>query len=265
MQKIGLIHYNFPGSLEDFLRYASENGFEYVEVQFRDVWPEGEENPERRAGEVRKLLDRYGLKASALSAGNDFVYLDEEPIKAQVRRMERLCKFAKILGTDILRTEGGRPKPDVPQERWAEAIAGCLRRCVEEFGEREGCRFAVDNHGLITNDAELQVEVFRRVGSDLVGANLDTMNYRWFGHSLETVRRFYEIIAPYVLHTHMKDGIGAREQYRGTALGEGEVDLEWAIRCLKDAGYQGVWCVEYEGKEPVEGYRKGLEYLRAHL
>ncbi|RKY60834.1 MAG: hypothetical protein DRP95_03755 [Candidatus Latescibacterota bacterium] len=118
---------------------------------------------------------------------------------------------------------------------------------------------------MITNDAELQVEVFRRVGSDLVGANLDTMNYRWFGHSLETVRKFYEIIAPYVLHTHMKDGIGAREQYRGTALGEGEVDLEWAIRCLKDAGYQGVWCVEYEGKEPVEGYRKGLEYLRAHL
>ncbi|HID11387.1 MAG TPA: hypothetical protein EYP17_08825 [Candidatus Latescibacteria bacterium] len=39
----------------------------------------------------------------------------------------------------------------------------------EEFGEQEGCHFAVDNHGLITNDAELHIEAFRRVGSDLVG------------------------------------------------------------------------------------------------
>jgi len=112
----------------------------------------------------------------------------------------------------------------------------------------------------VTNDAELQVEIFERVGSKNVGANLDTMNYRWFGHDLETVGRFYEIIAPYVFHTHLKDGTGSRGEYRGAALGEGEIDLAHAVECLRKVGYDGVWCVEYEGPE-AEG---GVGYARCY-
>ena len=96
--------------------------------------------------------------------------------------------------------------------------------------------------------------------------NLDTMNYRWAGHSLEAVNGFYEKIAPHVLHVHMKDGRNSFSDYEGTALGEGEIDLEWAVECLKKVDYQGVWCVEYEGKtDSREGYRKGLDWLRKHL
>jgi sugar phosphate isomerase/epimerase len=61
----------------------------------------------------------------------------------------------------------------------------------------------------------------------------------------------------------MKDGFGSREKYVCMPLGEGELDLKRAIRALKGAGYDGVWCVEYEGRDdPAIGYRKGLEYLR---
>lgn len=265
MKKIGIIHYNIPGSLEEFLRYASETGFGYVELQISDVWGQGVENPEAEAERAAKLVGSYGLKVSALSAGNDFVLLDEEEIKRQVERMKRICGLARILGTNIIRTEGGRPKESVPRERWAEAIAGCLKRCLD-FAEEMDIYFALDNHGLVTNDAELQVEIFEMVGSKRVGANLDTMNYRWFGHDLQTVKRFYEIIAPYTLHTHMKDGRGSRGEYRGEALGEGEIDLLYAVKCLKEAGYDGVWCAEYEGREdPRIGYRKCYEWLVKHV
>ena len=125
---------------------------------------------------------------------------------------------------------------------------------------------AVDNHGYVTNNYEIQLEVFDMVGSKHVGANLDTMNYRWFGHDLDTIGRIYEMIAPYTFHTHMKDGTGSRKNYVGAALGEGEIDLSKAIKCLKDAGYDGVWCSEYEGREdPVIGYRKCFEYLVANV
>jgi len=263
--KYGLIHYNFPGySMEDFLSYAQSTGFSYVEIQVGDIWKKDEplDNAKSNASDLRRAMDAHGLKVSALAAGNDFVQLEPKPVKAEAERMQKVCDLAQILGTKTIRTEGGRPKDSVPQDRWVEAISTCLTECVE-FAEPLEFRLAVDNHGLVTNDADRQVAIFEKVGSKSVGANMDTMNYRWFGHDVETVNRFYDLIAPYTLHTHMKDGFGSREKYVCMPLGEGELDLKRAIKALKRAGYDDVWCVEYEGREdPATGYRKGLEYLR---
>jgi len=267
--KIGVIHYNFPGfSFTDFLNYASETGFGYLELSVADVWGEGVENPEKKAEEVKKQVESLGLKVSALSAGNDFIVLEDDAVKAQVKRMGRICGLANILGTNVIRTEGGSPKNSVPKEKWVDAMAGCLIRCIDD-AEKNDVYLAVDNHGHVTNDGDLQVELFKKVGSDRVGANMDTMNYRWAGNSLEKIAHFYEIVAPYTFHTHMKDGTGSLGEYRGAALGEGEIDLQHAIKCLKDAGYDGAWCAEYEGSEGADtdflGYKKCCDWMKANL
>ena len=264
--KLGVIHYNFPGySFTDFLKYASETGYGYIEIPFSDVWRPDVDDPEREAEKVRKEIESFGLKVSAMSSGNDFVVLEEEVIKAQVERMGRICKLANLVGAKIIRTEGGSPKDSVPAERLVEAMAGCLIRCVDS-AEKNDVSLAVDNHGRVTNDGDLQLELFQRVGSDRVGANMDTMNYRWAGHSLDEVARFHKIVAPYTLHTHMKDGTGSLGEYRGEALGEGEINLAYAVKCLKDAGYDGVWCSEYEGREGSDvGYRKCYEWMKANI
>lgn len=266
--KLGVIHYNFPDmTWEQFLDFCTRTGYKYVEVAIGDVWGSDEASPEQQAREVRRQLDDAGLRASALSAGNDFVLEDEAAIAPQVERMKRICcELAPALGTRVVRTEGGRPKDEVPPERYAQAIAGCLRRCVP-FIEPEGILLAVDNHGPVTNDAELQLQIFELAGSPNVGANLDTMNYRWAGHDLETIDRFYELIAPHVFHTHLKDGTGSRENYQGAALGEGEIRLQHAIDCLRRAGYDGVWCAEYEGpeREAGRGYAKCYQWMKANL
>ena len=266
MAKIGVIHYNLPMlSFEEFLAYARDTGFEYVELQIRDVWAEDTADPEAQADKVRKQVDAHGLKVSALAASNDFVLLEEEAVLAQVDRMKRICGLVKRLGGNVIRTEGGQPKDAVQPERHAEAIAGCLTRC-REFIEPMDVYLAMDNHGLVTNDGDLELEIFQRTGSDHVGANIDTMNYRWAGHDLETIDTWYEKVAPYCFHTHMKDGTGSRQNYVGAALGEGEIHLDHAAACLKKAGYDGVYCAEYEGKEDQRvGYRKCCEWLKANL
>jgi sugar phosphate isomerase/epimerase len=264
--KLGVIHYNFPQfDFDQFLDYCPGAGFGYVELQIGDVWGPGVEDPESNAEAVLRKVEARGLKVSALAAGNDFVVLDEADVRSQVERMKRCCKLARILGTNIVRTEGGSPKPGVPEERWAEAIAGCFRR-LADFAEAEDIYFAMDNHGYCTNDGDRQLAIIRAVGSRRVGVNLDTMNYRWFGHAVPTINRFYEILAEHTFHVHMKDGTGAREAYVGAALGEGEIDLKHAAKCLKDAHYDGVWCVEYEGREPTDvGYQKCGEWVRANV
>jgi sugar phosphate isomerase/epimerase len=264
---IGLIHYNLPGTLTEFLDYAAETGFRCLEVQSSDVWANGEsiDEAKRRAENVKAMLDARNLYASGLAAGNDFFVTDDAGMNAQVERMKTICDLAEIIGTKILRVDGGWAKPGVPEEKYLDLMVEGFKRTVG-FAEAKGQIMALDNHGTSTNDADLQIKIFDLVGSDCMGANVDTMNYRWFGHDLETIRGFYKKIAPYVRHTHFKDGRGSRNAYVGTALGEGEIELEYAIKCLKDVGYQGPWLVEYEGSTySREGYRKGLEYLRARL
>lgn len=264
--KFGLIHYNAPGdTFEAFLDYAAKTGFDSVELFSGIALKEGVDSPEKEAERVRKKVEERGLKVCALGAGNDFVLLDEQQIRSQVERMERVCKLAKIMGTNIIRTEGGRAKPEVPPEKYCEAMAGCLKRCCD-FIEREDINLGVDNHGTVTNDGELQVRLFKTVNSKHVGATMDTMNYRWMGHSVETCNRFYELVAPYVFHTHIKDGRGSQRSYVGEAHGEGEINLKHALNALKKAGYKGVYCAEWEGRgDKAEGYAKCLAWMKANV
>ena len=49
--KLGIIHYNFAGSMDDFLAYCSKTGYKYVEIQIGSIWGEGAEN---NAEDLRK-------------------------------------------------------------------------------------------------------------------------------------------------------------------------------------------------------------------
>jgi sugar phosphate isomerase/epimerase len=264
--KLGIIHYNAPGeTLTEFLDYAQSIGCTHVELAAPDVWPAGEEQPERTAEAALKAMQARGLAASAIAAHNDFIVPDEETATAQVARLKRICALAKIIDTDTLRVDGGWSKESVPESKWMESMLNCFTRCPE-FIEPMGIKLALDNHGTVTNAAGVQLEILRKVGSPNMGVNLDTMNYRWYGHDIATIDGFYETLAPYVKHTHLKDGTGCRDQYIGAALGDGEIHLEHAITCLKKAGYTGAYCAEYEGKEDSAiGYRKCVEWLKAHV
>ncbi len=268
MAKIGVIHYNFPGfSFSDFLRFAAETGYEYVELQIKDVCGEDFADAEQNAERVRDEVEAHGLKVAALAARNDFVQLDEAAIQFQVERMRRVCILTKILNEHaVVRSEGGLPKDSVPPEEWLDAMYGCFSRCVP-FIEAMDIGIAIDNHGVITNDGDLMYELIDKLNNRLIGTNLDTMNYRWYGHDVATCNRFYEMLAPHTLHTHMKDGFGSRQDYKGAALGDGEIDLQYALHCLRKAGYAGVYCAEYEGLETADGvgYRKCYEWLKANV
>ncbi len=267
-KKIGVIHYNWPGyDLEGFAQRASEIGYTHCEVRAADIWVGDEVDGAHRAEEVRELLARYGMQVSAVEIGNDFLQADPVDLDMQVARYRARCKVIPLTGCDIARSDGGWNRNDqVPQAQWDGMMLDAFKRVADGL-EEAGVRIALDNHGVTTNDGDWQLSLIERVGSPRLGVNLDTMNYRWFGHELETIDRFYEILAPHVFHVHMKDGTGSRQEYKGAALGEGEINLEHAVALLEKAGYEGAWTAEYEGPEAEGGigYEKCYSWLADRL
>ena len=265
-KKIGVIHYNFRDfSLEQVLDWEVKENCTYIELMAKDIIRENK-NPDTVAEKLASKMQNMGLKVSQIAAGNDFCQKTEDDFKKTLKTIETLCRIVKIFGANQLRIDGGWPKEGVSEKNYKNLIETGLKQGLE-YAEKEGVFFALDNHGVITNNYQLQLELFESIGSKKLGANLDTMNYRWYGYSVEELPEIYKAIAPYVLHTHMKDGFGNREKYQGQALGEGEIPLLKAIQSLKDAGYQGVWCAEYEGKELENGtgYGKCVRWLENNV
>lgn len=277
MSKLGVIHYNFPGfSLEQFLQFAAETGYKYVELSITDIWDETVEHPlaeadiarqSRRTEAVREQLEKLGLQVSSVAARNDFLQPTAEDLDFQVARMRGIASQVRLLGPDtVLRADGGWDKASVPQERWWPDVESCFQRCLD-FIDKFQVTIAIDNHGTVTNNGPKLLELLKRLNNPLIGSNLDTMNYRWAGYSIEECNQFYTDVAPFVKHVHLKDGFGSRAEYKGAALGEGEIDLAHALSALKAANYQGVYCAEYEGKELEggAGYRKCYEWMQRNL
>jgi len=265
--KIGVIHYNWPGyDLEGFAQRASEIGYKYCELQIGDIWDGESQNGEKSAEETRQLLAKYGMQASAVAAGNDFIQADPDELKAQIDRYRYVCQIIPVTGTDIVRSDGGwNRKGDVPEEQWDGMIVESFKRCADYLEEFD-VRVALDNHGRSTNDGDWQLSLIERVGSNRLGVNFDSMNYRWYGHTVEKIDHFIDILAPYVFHTHMKDGTNDQPyggNYKGAALGEGEIHLDYIVERLKAIGYDGAWTAEYEGPEPEGGigYEKCYKWL----
>ena len=72
-----------------------------------------------------------------------------------------------------------------------------------------------------------------------------------------------EALAPYIVHTHAKDGVRIDGQAREVALGTGSVDFPLWMSELKKHGYRGFLTIEREvGDDPVGDCTEAIRYLR---
>ncbi|MCM8820361.1 MAG: sugar phosphate isomerase/epimerase, partial [Candidatus Omnitrophica bacterium] len=228
-KKIGVINYNISNfSLEELFKWCRENNVEYVELQRKDVWTDITKQ-ENNIKEVASLIEKYGIKISQISTGSDFLQKTEDEFKKQVWMVGEMCKIVKDLGFNQLRIDGGWPKEGVEEKNYRYMIIKGVS-AVAEIAEKEGVYLALDNHGVVTNNYILLLDILETIKSKYLGTNLDTMNYRWYGYKVDELPDIYKKVAPYVLHTHMKDGTGTRETYKGTVLGEGEIPLIETIK-----------------------------------
>ncbi|MGB9607219.1 MAG: sugar phosphate isomerase/epimerase family protein [bacterium] len=264
------LSFSFKGyTFDEFLLSAKEIGFKVYELTTAPGAHKGTLRfDEEGIEEIRRKSAENGLNIWALGGYTNFVKKDSKEFEEEIKKVIGYLEIAEKLGAKVIRVFGGEPHPDIPESQYPELIAKGLKECASE-AERRGIYLGMENHGYITNDAELEIRILEKVGSPFVRLTVDTSNYYWYGHSLATIERFYKLVAPYCVHTHLKDGSqkkGARDKYISLALGEGELPLELFLDELLRSGYDGPLCIEYEGEEDARiGARKGYEYLKNYL
>ena len=228
-------------------------------------------------GRLQDQLSENGAGISAFMMANDFSRSDLENEKLW---LEDTCRIAREMGVEAVRIDliPGSESMDegVFVDRCAEAIK-------QAFSSVPGVQLGIENHGARSNTREFLDAVIGKVGSERLGLTLDTGNFYWWGHALDTVYELMERFAPRVKHTHVKN-INFPQDKRNvpremgweyakyvSPIYEGDIDHARVVKILKGAGYDGDLCVEDEsmGKftkaEQAEVLKKDTRYLQSLL
>ncbi len=151
------------------------------------------------------------------------------------QQLADMARAAHVVGSPIVRCLLGNADDRLGAVPFAAHLAECVRtlKAAAPVARDLGIRFAVENHGGVDLLARELRALIEAVGTDVVGACLDTGNPVYGG---EDPVFSAEILGPYVLSTHIRDSRiwevadGAMVQW--VPVGQGQVDIARILAIL---------------------------------
>ncbi len=276
--KLGIASYSywhFRGPkvpIETVIEKAAAIGVEGVDILHRQM--EIPENEPLTAGhraylqKLKRHAFRSGIDLVCLSIHQDFVQAEAAERQKQVEHTKQCLEIAYELGIPCIRLNSGRWKTikdfdDLMKARGLEPIPpGCTEadgfnwclECIEQClpkAQECGVVMALENHWGLSRTPEGQLRLIDGVPSPWLGALMDTGNF------MEDPYDKLRQIAPKTVYVQAKTYYGGGEWYTLN------LDYQRIAQILREAGYTGYCCVEFEGKQdPDVAVPKSIAVLR---
>lgn len=153
-------------------------------------------------------------------------------------QLRDMLGIAELVGSGVVRCFLGMQSDREGPSSVAEHIAECVRvlSAVAAEASDRGIRIALENHGGGDLHARELLALIEAVGSDAVGACLDTGNSAYAGEDPVFAAR---MLAPHVVTCQLRDvrvwrtDVGCAVQW--VPVGEGDIDIVEVARILQDA------------------------------
>ncbi len=276
---IGIMADSFRLSLRDGLKKAAELGAQGVQIYA----VAGEISPEEMTPVHRKELLKYikglGIRVSALCGDmGGHAFADEANNPWRVERSKRIMDLALDLECNVVTTHIGVVPQDENHPRRAVMANACAE--LARYADSVGAFFAVETG---PEPSQRLRGFLDSLGSKGVGVNLDPANLAMVVG--EDAASAVKNLAPYIVHTHAKDGVMIRQTdperiygffaeggiedmrmedyFKEVPLGKGDVKWPEYIAALEAAGYKGFLTIEREvGDDPARDIAEAVEFLK---
>lgn len=251
------------------LEWAAKMGYKYVEPMLhngRELMSEAgyyhSVSMEEEPYDIKDLLDKYGLKASGVSAHCPLIRPE-----VSVMYLQRAIRFAAIIGAPVVNTdESYRPSWVTLEEAWP--LMTYTLKAVLRVAERYNVAIGIEPHNEISRTTSGLLRIAGLVDHPLLRINYDTGNAYLAG---EDIYDALEQIGPRLVHLHAKDisvehSDAERGKVTGTpvgcACGDGVVDWARVVSLCRKHGFEGVFSVECGTPEEAE---RSLSHLNQVL
>lgn len=207
-----------------------------------------------------RLIGDHGLTLSALCGDLGQGFVDPEKNPSLIEESRDILDIALEMGTDIVTTHIGKIPDDENCDRYRIMQDACGE--LARYADRAGAHFAVETG---PEKAQCLRTFLDSLSSRGVAVNLDPANLVMCSADdpVEAVR----ILAPYIVHTHAKDGRMLSSgpegvKYTELPLGEGDVPFPAYLEALDKYGYRGPLVIEREtGADPAGDIAQAVRFL----
>jgi sugar phosphate isomerase/epimerase len=281
-------------SLEEVLRFASDEGYDCVEVM---CWPKGRADRRyagvthldcagfdaQEAADVKALCHKLRVSLSGLGYYPNVLCADPAEAEVYIQHLRKVIDAASLLGLDRVNTFiGADPALNVERNfaRFETVWPAIIRH-----GEERGVRIGIENCPMLFSWDEwpggknlayspsIWRRMFQRIPSRSFGLNYDPSHLVW--QMIDYVKPLAEF-KDRLFHVHAKDMRIERDLLDDRGIlglgwstpkvpGLGEVDWGRFIAALTDVGYDGPVCVEVEDRafeHSLEGRKRSLRLSR---
>lgn len=243
-----------------FAEKANAMGFEGVEY-VNHLYNRFLDTIENKEEAMKLLIEKLNAEASKNNVKNLLIMIDgegdlaSEDLKQRDEAVEKHKKWvdaAAALGCHSIRVNlFGATEP----EAWKTAAIDGLTK-LSDYAATKNINVIVENHGYLSSNGKLLVEVIKAVNKPNCGTLPDFGNFclkreggkLWDAPCVEEYDRYKGVteLMPYAKAVSAKS-------YAFDSLGnETKIDYSKMLRIVKDAGYTGFIGVEYEGEIPEE-------------
>jgi sugar phosphate isomerase/epimerase len=250
-------------------------------IEFSGLDEKAKKNPVKRAEQLRKRVEKHGLKVPSYCVGAELLVPEREQ-RNVIERLKGEVDVASALGAPSMRHDVTRGFANQNKSlKIARTFDAVLKhivpaiREVADYAKTKGVKTSLENHGFYMQESKRVEKLIRTVKHPNYGLTIDMGNFLCVNEEpVSAVKR----LAKFAQMAHVKDFHVRKKStkpptgwfdtptdiaLRGAICGHGEIDIPAEIKLLKRAGYDGFLSLEFEGmEEPVGAVRAGLDYLR---
>lgn len=243
----------------------------------------GDMSPENLTGRKRidflKMVKDNGLVISALCGDLGRGFGNSELNPGLIERSKRILDLAKELETDIVTTHIGVVPASKDHPRYSIMQDACGE--LAAYADSLKAHFAIETGPETSATLRTFLDGLHSTG---VAVNLDPANLVMVtgDNPVQAVHN----LAPYIVHTHAKDGIMLRNPdpevvygitngtnetddgpcFEEVPLGKGSVPFDEYLHALSDIGYHGFLTIEREvGNCPADDIALAVNFLKERI
>lgn len=221
-------------TLEDFIRKAVDlklDGVDMTAYYFKSTEPGYIEG-------LRHLAYKNAVAFSGSACGVSMVQATPTQRADSLTEIKKWVDVTDRLGASHLRIFAGHLPPGATTQEAIGWVVETMKAACDYSG-RKGITLGLEDHGGVSQSADVCLEIMQRVNSPYAGINLDVTNFI----PTPTQDAYAQIAAcvPYATNTHIRDHFG---------YDQSPVDLDRVWRIFAQAGFKGYMSVEYERSGP---------------